>query len=169
VTIVVDLGCATHEDEESIAKLTGRFHPAMYYGFDPWPDMREQTEPRLQILRRAAWTYDGIVELALGSWREWDATVVREKNGRGEWHRTTMVPCFDLARFLAELPSKHTLVVKMDVEGAEFPLLQHLIDTDTDVLIDLLLVEWHDEKMVPRPDRRMLIEALRCGAVEEWQ
>jgi hypothetical protein len=63
------------------------------------------------------------------------------------------------------------LIVKMDVEGAEFPLIEHLMETQTDRCIGLLLVEWHTEKMTnPAELKRrkdLLISTLRCP-IEEW-
>ncbi|KAA1261571.1 hypothetical protein LF1_41210 [Rubripirellula obstinata] len=53
------------------------------------------------------------------------------------------VPCVDLARLLRAFSDCDYLAVKMDIEGAEFPVLRHLIREDVLSLIDALFIEWH--------------------------
>jgi hypothetical protein len=60
-------------------------------------------------------------------------------------------------------------VVKLDVEGAEFPILERLVDEGTDALVAELLVEWHDDKMPAYADRKAaLLRSLRCP-VSPWE
>lgn len=44
---------------------------------------------------------------------------------------------------------------KMDIEGAEFDVLEHLISTGRAGLLDLLLVEWHVSRFSGRWYRRL--------------
>lgn len=187
--IVVDLGCFPHGHEVSIERLIERYMPDRLYGFDPYPELLEcearrvvervglasHHTVRIELRRLAAWTFDGEIEYArVNGERAWDSTVMREKNSRREWQQGEIVtvPCFDFALWLAGLerePSDEPLVVKMDIEGAEFPLLEHLHEAGADALCDLLLVEWHEHKMGAgfAERRAALARALRC-AVEEW-
>lgn len=171
---VVDCGCKSYDGEESIGHLAGRFQPDVFYGFDPQlteDEMLAGVEgvPAVMLSREAAWIADGVLRLGLGSWRAWDATAMREKNGRGEWADTADVPCFDLAAWLTGLPAGE-VVLKLDVEGAEFPILRHLITADADLRLSLLLVEWHTWKLPARylHEQAVLSRALRCP-VEPWQ
>jgi hypothetical protein len=60
------------------------------------------------------------------------------------------------------------VVVKMDIEGAEFPILEKMIDDGTDLLTTLLLVEWHDGVMEGfGTKKRRLLERISC-AVAPW-
>lgn len=183
--IVVDLGCYPHGHEVSIEHLIKRFMPDVLYGFDPYPDLIEGITNqviekhgarhhvvRIELQRKAAWTFDGEIELAVVEGeRAWDTTVMREKNSRREWDQGKIitVPCFALDGFLAAISRGDDLILKMDIEGAEFPLLEHLIQTGADQFVALLLVEWHDQKMVDwEPGRRRMIEdQIRCP-LEEW-
>jgi FkbM family methyltransferase len=173
--IVVDLGCFPHRDEISIEPLIERFHPAVLYGFDPWPALVEGEtvvgETRVVLRREAAWIGDGEVEFArVRGLRGWDSTVMRDKNEKREWTGAgdiVRVPCFDFSAWLRELPPPP--IVKLDVEGAEFPILEKLVADGTDVLVAELLVEWHDDKMPEYSERRTaLVEALRCP-VAPWE
>ena len=47
------------------------------------------------------------------------------------------------------------IIVKMDIEGAEFDLLQSLIDKDTIHLIDILYVEFHSHHLAPPKNKIM--------------
>ncbi len=87
-------------------------------------------------------------------------------NGRA---RATIirVPCFDFSAWLRTLPEPP--IVKFDVEGAEFPILERMVETGADALVKELLVEWHDDKMVDFPARKAsLLAQLRCP-VASWE
>jgi len=60
--------------------------------------------------------------------------------------RAIEVDTIDLAHFLRGL-GQEVRVLKMDIEGAEFAVLEHLIATHTLDLVDHLFVETHDEKI----------------------
>ena len=175
--IVVDLGCFPHRHEVSIEPLLERFRPDVLYGFDPWPELVEgetRVEGTSVILeRKAAWIEDGEIEFALvRGLRAWDSTVMRDKNSRGEWsgegrREVVRVAAFDLCAWIEALPEPP--VVKMDVEGAEFPILEEVVARGADARIARLLVEWHDDKMPDYAARKeQLLAALRCP-VETWE
>jgi FkbM family methyltransferase len=173
--IVVDLGCFPHRDEISIEPLIARFHPDLLYGFDPWPALVEGEAvvdgTRVVLERKAAWIEDGEIEFArVRGLRGWDSTVMRAKNARGEWTGSgeiVRVLCFDFSAWLRTLPEPP--VVKLDIEGAEFPVLETLVADGTDGHVAELLVEWHDDKMPDFAKRRAaLLAALRCP-VTPWE
>ena len=174
VTIVVDLGCFPHRGEISIEPLVERYQPDVLYGFDPWPGLVEGERlldgTRIVLERKAAWIEAGEIEFArVRGLRGWDSTVMRAKNSRGEWEGAAdviRVPCFDFSAWLRQLPEPP--VVKLDVEGAEFPILERLHEDGTDAHVAELLVEWHDEKMGDLAERKAaILSRLRCP-VRPW-
>lgn len=78
------------------------------------------------------------------------------------------VPCFDFSEWIHDLDEPE-VIVKMDIEGAEVPVLEKLIEDGTDQRISLLLVEWHDSYFNAHFTlRRAAVEEfLRCP-VEVW-
>lgn len=147
--IVIDLGCHGHGMYDSVGALIGRFQPELLYGFDPMlPESRTLTigETRCLLSHKAAWVHGGHV----GIEHKGTGTQVYE-DAAGD------VVCFDLAQFIRRLPAKEELVLKLDVEGSEYPLLEHLSAAGLDERLTLALVEWHGVERV----------ALRCP-VEEW-
>lgn len=90
----------------------------------------------------AVYTYNGTIDylqrpddLPLGS------TIMREK---GSWSDDEIKPveCIDILDVLTE-----RCQLKMDIEGAEYDVLERIIDNGKSDLIDRLYVEWHGSKM----------------------
>jgi hypothetical protein len=161
--IVIDLGCheyANYPEDISIAPLIERFEPGILWGFDPAGDDFEYTIGNTQVILsgKAAWVYNGSIGFSEN----------RENGLRSytaEHAGPRAVPCFDIAEFLRGLsPHEQDLVLKMDIEGAEYTLLPHLVATGTDKLLDLLLIEMHDLDINKNQD---LLDRLSCP-VEQW-
>lgn len=154
--VVVDLGCYDHGAYHSLAELAAKFAPARMFGFDPAAGtdetLTEVAGVPVDVHRRAAWLYDGAVPY--------------QPAGPGSHiaDRGDLVACFDFSAWLTRLGDKQPVVVKMDIEGAEYPLLERMVADGTDRLVSRLLVEWHDD------DGRAasLTEQLSCPTEEWW-
>lgn len=167
--IVVDVGCARFGGDFSIERLVEWFEPRMLYGFDPqWigPRSWEAGSTYCHVFREAAWTYSGHVR--------WAGEGLGAHVPDGDEFSETAVKCLDLAGFIANLRSREDepIVLKIDAEGAEYPLLEHLIEHGVDERLSRCVVEWHSSsnaaEAAQRAERRAAIEAnLRCD-LEEW-
>lgn len=148
--IVVDLGCHDRGGMPSLQTLVDEYRPDIIYGFDPEcdPSITSIGGVPCHLTASAAWVYDGTV-----GWKQ-DANASRVlKDG------ADIVPCFDFSIWLQDIGPA---VVKMDIEGAEYELLQHMIVDGSDRYIDELLIEWH-----PKPDP-LILDALDCPVREWW-
>lgn len=162
--IVVDVGCMPHGREESVRKLIGRFQPDILFGFDPHPDLVEGVEHAGDTVvvrkRAAAWIFGGQTLFKIDGICSGVAACDIAKDG------TVMVDCFDLAAWLRALPVGE-VVLKLDAEGAEYPLLARLHESGLDGRLQRVIVEWH-----PPDTAHGLYTAvrpeLRCD-VEEWE
>lgn len=69
-------------------------------------------------------------------------------------------PCIDFSQWLEnEFAPGDFLFVKMDIEGAEYDVIEHLMKTKMIDMIDVLAVEWHSEKFPePQASRYRMIE-----------
>jgi hypothetical protein len=134
VTIIIDVGCAKHGGDESMPYLAETFEPRALYGFDPAEPEADYFIGETVVCVRpwAAWTYDGTIGFKVAG--------IGGQVMSGAPDRT----CFDLARFVNELPDEE-IILKMDAEGAEYELLPHLREHDADLRLKLLWVEWHCE------------------------
>jgi FkbM family methyltransferase len=55
-----------------------------------------------------------------------------------------MIKCIDLAKWIrTNFRKDDVIVIKLDVEGAEFEILQHMIHSGVIEYVNLLCVEWH--------------------------
>jgi FkbM family methyltransferase len=130
------------------------YQPSQFYGFDPHPDFREMTfltaGTKLVLRRTAAWLYDGEVGF--------EAHDTGSRLGDGE-----MVPCFDFSGWLPTIGTDE-FVVKMDIEGSEYELLDWMLEEGTDKLVSEFLIEWHGD---PRK-REDYLDRLTCPVKEWW-
>jgi FkbM family methyltransferase len=152
--IVIDLGCKTWTGneaaggatEESIEKLRDWFRPGLLLAFDPHPQQSEGvwqwTETMVVARRAAAWVHGLGVHYCQNGLSSHVLPI-----HRGESNVET-VPSFDLAELIRALPAG--VVLKMDIEGAEYALLPHLFNANLDKRIARLLIEWHDGERLPQ-------------------
>ena len=138
--IVIDVGCAVHHGHDSIRRLIGRFHPKLLLGFDPWPKLRPGTVningTTVVRSRAAAWVHGHGSFLVLDGWGSYTDDVAPADE------KIVQIKTFDLASLIEALP--RPLVLKLNAEGAEYPVLHHLVDLGLDAKLDLCIVQWHD-------------------------
>lgn len=71
----------------------------------------------------------------------------RQVKAASTHERSMSVRTIDFARWLStRFCRDDTVEVKMDIEGAEFEVLEHLLRTGSAPLIDTLAIEWHTSK-----------------------
>lgn len=85
---------------------------------------------------------------------DFKSNVIKEKN--------VNVPTVDLAKFIFDL-GREVDLIKMDVEGVECRLINHLIDSGAIDNVKMLLVETHDHKV---PELKKETDALRKRIVD---
>jgi len=75
-------------------------------------------------------------------------TVVENKKAMEASYRNPKVaPAIDFSGWLSDnFTNDDFLFVKMDIEGAEYDVIDHLVSTHAIDLIDVLAVEWHADK-----------------------
>lgn len=139
--------------------------------FDPNPDFKDDiwkaiTEhyPNITFHNKAVYIKNGTVkytqrpaELPLGS------TIMEAKHGWG-MGEIKEVPCVDILDLINE-----KCCLKVDAEGAEYDILERLIESGRSDLIDRLYVEWHDTKMSSDNEQRQVEIALHFGKrIKQW-
>lgn len=179
MTIVIDVGCARYGGDYSVERLLEEFHPVVLYGFDPaWKadmfDPPADLQAIVHISTEAAWTYDGTVRFRVA--------------GLGGQVTTNgpEVPCVDLARIIEEVSGfdyrgpdpndmdgerwdEQDVILKMDAEGSEYELLEHLMAKGVDEMLKLAWIEWHPFGVPDTSERRASIERrIRCE-LTEWR
>lgn len=99
--------------------------------------------PGIQFFPKAVYTsnkqqtfYKRPAELPLGS------TIMRSKI-KDSPHEVYKVECVDILDIIPD----EQFCLKVDAEGAEYDILERLIEADKAHLVERLYVEWHDSKM----------------------
>ena len=161
MTVVIDVGAARYSGDYSMERLIEQFTPTHLYAIDPNPALifPEITPEAVTLIHAAAWIVEGEIGFKMDGLNSWVTLSMGES-----------VPCIDLANFIDDLWLKHQerMVLKLDCEGSEYDLLPHLMYRHCDELLDLILVEWHPNKMGHADYRRTEIEQrLKCE-VREW-
>jgi hypothetical protein len=164
--IVVDLGCCSYARgnrvEDSIQTLVRRFKPGILFGFDPHPALLEAVGnvygTTVITARRAAWTGEGTVGVVING----NCTHV-------DTDEEQAAKSFDLAAWVRMLPDTK-IVLKVDIEGAEYVLLPYLIEQGLMDRFSRVLVEWHTGDLANgyESDRASILAGIECP-VEEWQ
>jgi len=123
----------------------------------------------LTILNKAIWTYDGVVNFYLG--RETDgSSVLGCKKIGGLSEVPIKVDCVDFGQWMKRNFSQHDyILVKLDIEGAEYQVLDWMLSNGTISYIDALFVEFHN-RMVKIPVQRdiELMERLKKLNIPSW-
>jgi FkbM family methyltransferase len=94
----------------------------------------------------AAWIYNGnisfYVETKNAKHSYWASSIKSDMVEEKEKEQVT-VPCVDIAGLLSQFTDEDMVVMKVDIEGAEFELLTHLIARNALRVVDIIGVEYH--------------------------
>jgi FkbM family methyltransferase len=83
-------------------------------------------------------TGQGTSIIDLDHWAPWDGTL------RDNFQRQEQVLCMDLGQFIRHnFTPEDNIIVKMDIEGAEYRVLDKMIQDGTLNWINHLAIEWH--------------------------
>jgi FkbM family methyltransferase len=97
--------------------------------------------------------------------------------GTGFTHKNLLHPqpilSIDFSKFIQMLPEDANIICKMDIEGAEFNVLRHLINTGVIKRINKIYIEFHEQFMEDESEETKveLIELIKNLGVEtyEWK
>jgi FkbM family methyltransferase len=129
--VVIDLGAYRGEFAATIKKMYGSRVIAVEPG--PWI----VGLPSVEVINEAAATFKG--KMTFGGAYYYTSSF--ELNG------ATVYPCFDVNALLAE--HEEVALLKVNVEGAEYPLLQHALSAGLQGRVRNLQVQFHEVDGAP--------------------
>jgi len=136
-----------------------------YIGFEPVPSLFKQAVKRLSAYPHVELNNAAVstvnqkkVKLYLNVYKNnrhspekvgSGSTLVSSKmSGNIKKERYIKVKSINFSQYLIDNFNKDDyIVVKIDIEGFEYKLLNHLIETDSISYIDKIICEWHHEKL----------------------
>jgi FkbM family methyltransferase len=77
-------------------------------------------------------------------WGDLGCTLKPEKKEKLDLDNPIKVKCIDTSEFLKQFDNDNYIILKLDVEGSEYEILNHLIETGEINKINELYVEFHD-------------------------
>lgn len=146
------------------------------YAFEPNPKFKEywtnQTHENLTFSNMAVWIEDTKLEFAIDqSDTPLGSTLMSTK--KNVWDKSTKVKVqtFDFSKWIKQFKDDF-VVVKMDIEGAEFKVLEKMIEDETDKIPYVMMVEFHPNKVreYTTDDKNNIIRKLQKRGVniKEW-
>lgn len=170
--IYIDLGCFDGDTVNQFKNWRKLLSESAWdmYAFDPNTKFagRWSLITDCKFEAKAAWIKDGVIEFSkMKGKHEYGSTVMREKN---TWNKGNIikVPCFDFSKWLERFRDDY-VILKVDIEGAELPVLTKMIEDGTDDIAQLTMVEWHDGKMKQYKSNKDWIWKNYRGRLVEWR
>jgi len=148
------IDCGAHCGE-SILEAKRRFgNDIKIYSFEANTNLAEalieyfKNDSNVKVENKAAWIEDSFIEFYLStSWSD-GSSVYKEKNSGGISENVLLkVPCFDLSSFINSFDKDDYIILKLDIEGAEYEILSKMIDDNTIKRVNELHGEFHPNKI----------------------
>lgn len=133
--------------------------------FEPNPAMQElfaaQGFNNVELRREAIWTHNGTITFYNEALWTISSTLHRENRYVINKHLNIEVPCIDFSRWLLERfsPNDH-IILKLDIEGSEYEVLNKMIVDNSIGLINKLYIEWHPTLRKLEPSANKVQERL---------
>ena len=147
------IDCGAHCGE-SILTAKQRFgYDVNVISFEPVPGLAKQLQeihqdnPTIHIQNSAVWINDDVKKFHLSEEYTDGSSLLNNLNNLRDDHYLE-IPCFDLSTWIADTFSEEDyIILKLDIEGAEYQVLNKIIEDGNIGLINELWGEWHDMKI----------------------
>lgn len=169
----------------ALKKFIGELPNFEFFAFEPNPALHPYIRENIKALslqspltlfQEAVWIENGTTNLYLGQHES--STVMLGKRMLPEhgppidYSNPILVPAIDFSAWIMRTFSpQDTIVVKMDIEGAEYPVLRKMIADNTLSFIKILYVEWHHNRFayMSESEHSQLVDAVSCAIdVRPW-
>jgi FkbM family methyltransferase len=122
------------------------------------------TGPNIHLINKAVWTHDGEIEFHYTE-NVKGSTIFTDYAKAEGIVKTTKVPCLDLSTWVMRSfnPGDY-IVLKMNIEGAEYPVLEKMADDKSLRYVNELYVSPHVKKIDSIPAARAKALTLRVEA-----
>jgi FkbM family methyltransferase len=169
------LDCGAH-DGCSIRKfrsLYDRKQKYKIYSFEPEPDFAKyfQNIPKHTFINKAVWIEDGVIDYyrSREQLRAGGTIFKQKKSGNLDKVNPIKIETIDFSKWILENLNKDDhIILKMDIEGAEYKVLPKMIEDGTINYINKLWIEWHWPKIkYPQEEHDKLIKKISIPT-EKW-
>lgn len=156
--VFIDGGAHKGEAIEMLLEKRPDLNGCEIHFFEPNPDLipllndmsKNETSYDIKVYHSALWVNnDGVDFLeSIERWNTLASTIVPSMNEiwglKLDRENPKKVPSKSLVEFLDNFNNDDYLVVKLDIEGSEYFVIEDLLNTGKIERIDELYIEWHD-------------------------
>ena len=174
---LIFLDCGGHQGN-SVRKFRSEFDPEgvwEIHSFEPNPSFREHyTNFANHTLHQAAvWTENGTISFFLDDSSGAGSSILRDKTTGGlAYDQPMTVDSIDLDLWIKEnVAPDDYVILKMDIEGAEYEVLEKLIGSESIKKVSEIYVEWHWGRiggMTRKAHDQLLRRLERQILVQDW-
>ena len=98
----------------------------------------------INFTNKAVWTHDGEITFYASGRRHGQANSIFKNPSKPRREKNRTVECIDFSKWIKDnfSPDDH-IIIKMDIEGAEFEILTKMLEDKTIHYADIMFVEYH--------------------------
>jgi FkbM family methyltransferase len=149
--VFIDGGARTGESFEIIQRDLPEYGDFEVILFEPNPIHREHLtalskEKSCKYVEGAIWDKTSTADffIAVDIYGDQGSTLYSDKREELDRENPIQIKTYDIVDILSEFTEEDYVVLKLDVEGSEYDIIQRLIDTNNLGKVKEYLVEWHD-------------------------
>lgn len=164
--IFLDCGANEGESIKRFQKLFSNHQEYDIFCFEPHGKSTKKFDqlPNITVINKAVWTHDGTVNFYLAGASPAGSTLLKDKTTWKVSKTPMEIPCLDLSAWISrEFKPKDHIVLKMNIEGAEYEVLEKMLADGTLTMIDKLYISWHFRKIpsITTKRHKKLIKAIK--------
>jgi FkbM family methyltransferase len=102
----------------------------------------------ITFINKAVWTHDGEISFYASGRRFGQANSVYPNPLKPRREKKRTVECIDFSKWIKDNFSLDDyIILKMDIEGAEYPILKKMVEEGSIHYINMMFVEYHYERV----------------------
>lgn len=156
---------------DSVKRLREIFGHGYIFVFEPNPLLSYYYKdiPDCLLLNKAVWVEDTTLTFYYGKnkpGRSGSLILGKKDTTRS----TTQVTAIDFDKWIKDTFKNDKIILKMDIEGAEYKVLDHMIKGGSINNLELLFIEWHYLKIpgVSEEEHNRIKSLIPCRVIE-WE
>ena len=83
---------------------------------------------------------------------------IQYQNSNNYIKNFSSVECVDFSEFIKKFNKEDYIIVKLDVEGAEYPILEKMIEDGTIDYVNEFYIEWHNHILKDKFDQNFIMD-----------
>ncbi len=149
MTHIIDGGSWIGDSIQNLKSYAKSSDVVTVHAFEPHPDTVKLIPKNKNIIiyNTALWITDGIIDLYDHNGKSKQGTSLMKDKGNVGLN-TFKVQCIDTDKWIKNTFNKDDyLILKLDIEGAEYQVIDNMITNGSISYINKLFVEWHYKKI----------------------